>query len=148
MHLETYPIISDQQHKNYEFISQGPRGTIKKAVQYKHLGFNVFNLAFGDWDEKLQQLQDDIRSNNKDRTKVLATVATTVIDFLEHHKHSIIVCKGNTPAKTRLYQMGINSVWPAISHLFEVEGYADDIWQPFSSQKNYEAFSLKNKQKL
>ena len=145
MHLETYPVVSDPQRRAYEFISEGPRGRIKKVVQYEHLGFNAFNLSLGDWDEGLQDILHDNRSNNSDRDKVLATVASTVSDFMKHYPDAIIHAKGNTPAKTRLYQIGISLNWHAISQMFEVKGYADDTWQPFTRQKNYEAFYLRKK---
>ena len=145
MHLDTYPVVSDPQHREYEFLSAGPKGSIKKVVRYNNVSRNIFNLSLGDWDEKIQDINDDIRSNNSDKEKVLATVATTVMEFMKHHPNATIFARGNTPAKTRLYRMGINSIWHIISQLYLVEGYADGLWQPFSRQKNYDAFSLKNK---
>jgi hypothetical protein len=142
MNVEVYTVTSDAQHKRFEFLSEGPQGTIKKIVQYQHLGNNIFNLAFGDWDEELQDMVDNVRSNNHDRDKVLATVAYTVTSFIQHHPNATICAKGNTAAKTRLYQIGINSNWYSISKLFVVEGYIDGAWERFDRQKNYEAFAL------
>lgn len=55
MNMEKYSVVSDNNHITYEFLSQGPRGTIKKVVFYQEIEENIFNLAFGDWDEKKQK---------------------------------------------------------------------------------------------
>ena len=107
MHLDTYPVVSDPQHREYEFLSAGPKGSIKKVVRYNNVSRNIFNLSLGDWDEKIQDINDDTRSNNSDKEKVLATVATTVMEFMKHHPNATIFARGNTPAKTRLYRMGL-----------------------------------------
>ena len=74
MDLESYPIVSDDYHESYEFLSEGPNGTIKKVVYYQRISASVFNLAFGDWNEDEQRINDKARTNNNDRTKVLATI--------------------------------------------------------------------------
>ncbi len=146
MHLDRYSVSTDHQHSTYEFLSQGPKGTIRKVVLFQPLGKAVFNLAFGDWDEVAQAIRDDIRSNNADRDKVLATVAFAVIDFMEYRPDAILFAQGATPARTRLYQIGINNHWQEISQLYEVEGFINGTWEPFLRHRNYEAFVLKTKQ--
>ena len=123
MHLDKYSVVTDDRHRTYEFLSEGPKGTIKKVVYYQQLNEHVFNLAFGDWNEVHQEIDDNVRTNNKDRDKVLAMVASTVMDFMQYHPDAVVFAEGSTPAKTRLYQMGINSNWHQISSLFEVEGF-------------------------
>ena len=51
----------------YEFISEGPRGRIVKAVIYGQIEEDLFNLAFGDWNAELKKMNDSSRSNNGDR---------------------------------------------------------------------------------
>lgn len=119
MNLEKYSVISDNSRLTYEFLSEGPKGTIKKVVLYQEVEENIYNLAFGDWDEKAQKIIDYSRTNNNDRNKVLATVASTVIDFMRHHPGAVIFAKGITPGKTRLYQIGISHNWPKISQSFD-----------------------------
>ena len=114
MNLEKYPVVSDNDHRAYEFLSEGPNGTIKKVVFYQEIDENIFNLAFGDWDEINQKIDDGARSNNNDRDKVIATVASTIIDFMKYHPDATVVAKGSTSARTRLYQIGI------FSHLQEI----------------------------
>ena len=142
MHLDRYAALSDSRHEIYEFLSLGPKGTIKKVVIFDEIQADIYNLAFGDWDEKTKRLRDDTRSNNGDRDKILATVAHVVIDFMMHHPEATLYAEGITKAKTRLYQMGINANWNEISQLFEIEGLADGIWGPFKQNKNYNAFTL------
>lgn len=147
MHLPKYAVTADLEHITYEFISSGPNGNIKKIVKFKMIAPKFYNLLFGDWDEKLQILRDDTRSNNKDCDKVLATVAATVINFIRYHPDAFLFVRGQTSAKTKLYQMGINSNWHDIGQMFDVEGFIEGVWQPFENNKNYTAFLLKAKSK-
>lgn len=148
MKLESYSVVSDDKHEAYEFLSEGPNGTIKKVVFYTEIDDNIFNLAFGDWDEAGQKINDHTRSNNNDRSKVLATVALTVMDFMNHHSQAILFATGSTIARTRLYQIGIAENWDEIGELFEVQGFHDGRWEPFEKNTNYHAFTLKAKEKL
>lgn len=145
MDMEKYSIVSDNNHVVYEFLSEGSSGTIKKVVFYQKIGNNVFNLAFGDWNEDQQRVNDRIRSNNNDRDKVLATVASTVIDFIKYHPKAVIFAQGSTLARTRLYQMGISANCEEIGQLFEIQGFYQGNWEPFEDDKNYEEFALKAK---
>ena len=145
MHLPKYSALVNASHETYEFLSSGPKGTIKKVVKYTEVQPDVFNLGFGDWDEAEQVVKDNTRTNNADRDIVLATVASTVIDFMQYHPDVILFAEGETPAKTRLYQMRIDSNWHEINQLFEVEGFADGNWEPFERGKNYKAFILRAK---
>lgn len=70
MNLDKYPVFSNDKRTFYKFLSEGPKGTIKKVVYYQAIGENLFNLAFGDWDEQNQMINDKIRSNNNDRSGI------------------------------------------------------------------------------
>lgn len=135
----------DDAHTQYEFISEGPRGNILKAVIYDQIEEDLFNLAFGDWNAELKRIDDTNRSNNSDRDKVLATVAATAIDFTNKFPDAIIYTEGSTPARTRLYQMGITHNLEEISETFEIEGYINETWEPFQKGHNYEAFLVRRK---
>lgn len=140
--LPRYTPTTDPDHETYEFLSSGSKGTIKKVVHYKEIRPGIYNLGFGDWDEGRGEVKDDIRSNNDDRDLVLATVAYTVIDFLEHHPEAKIYAQGSTPSRSRLYQMGIVANWKEISQNYEVFGLSEDGWERFQLRKNYKAFIL------
>lgn len=145
MHLERYAVVLNSQHTVYDFLSEGPRGIIKKRVLYEEIGENIFNLGFGDWDENTRKLDDSVRSNNNDRDKILATVAATVIDFMCYHPNAIIFARGFTPSRTRLYQIGIHANFGEISKLFDIAGFREGKWEPFRKGRNYEMFSLEEK---
>lgn len=145
MNLPKYPVNADDERFLYEFFSEGPKGRIKKTIIYSQIEDNLFNLAFGDWNEDLNKLDDSTRSNNGDRDKILATVASTAIDFTDRFPQVEIFTEGSTPARTRLYQMGINDNLEEIDKDFEVQGYTEQEWEPFRKGVNYEAFLIKRK---
>jgi hypothetical protein len=145
MNLPKYQVSADDERFLYEFFSEGPKGRIKKTVIYSEIEDGLFNLAFGDWNEDLNKLDDSIRSNNGDRDKILATVASTAIDFTDRFPQAEIFTEGSSPARTRLYQMGISNNLAEISEDFEIQGYIDHEWQPFRKGINYEAFLIQRK---
>jgi len=139
MNLDRYTIIFDKEHESYGFVSEGPKGLIKKIVAYRRFvnwHDNIYNLGFGDWDEKNQGINDFVRSNNNDRDKILVTVAATVLDFTERNPGAIIYAEGTTPSRTRLYQMGISANRIEINDLFNIYGYWQGGWKPFQSGHN------------
>lgn len=106
MNLPRYLLVASDPYL-YHFYSEGPQGRIKKAVIYARIEDNLFNLAFGDWNEESRRINDSNRSNNQDRDKVLATVAYTALDFTNRFPDVQVFAEGTTSARTRLYQMGI-----------------------------------------
>ncbi len=120
MNLPKYAVSADDERFIYEFGSEGSRGSIKKTVIYSQIEGNLYNLAFGDWNEALKRLDDSIRSNNGDRDKILATVASTAIDFTDRFPQAEIFTEGSTPARTRLYQMGISENLEEICKDFDI----------------------------
>lgn len=150
---EKYPYTLNETTARFDFDSIGPNGTIKKTVDYKRLGTwvdgsQLFNLAFGDWDEKNNVINDMSRTGNNDRDKVIATVASTVIDMLAATDNIAIYAEGSTPARTRLYQIGILKNLAEIAGIFYVFGYFKGKWQAFESGRNYDAFLVIRKNNL
>ncbi len=148
MQLKTYDFDKHANGFYYEFHSEGPNGMIKKVVEYyryTELDGEIYNLAFGDWNETDQVINDLSISNNEDRDKILATVAATVIAFMALHPNAVIIATGSTMSRTRLYQMGIMKLWHEIDELFEILGYINEEWQPFKKGVNYKSFLLKLK---
>lgn len=148
MHLDRYSVQTSDDYKFYEFYSEGPKGRIKKVIYYqrlKHLGQNFFNLAFGDWIESDKRVDDKKITNNNDRQKILATVASTVVEFINHYPGAFIYVEGSTPSRTRLYQMGIAAYLVEISKRFAIYGYRVGDWEAFQPGHNYEAFAVKIK---
>lgn len=112
MQEDKYPFVKGKELYYYEFFSTGPKGNIKKVIRYSLVQqdpVKVYNLAFGDWVDEENEIDDKIISDNKDRQKILSTVADTVVDFTQFHTDAFIFAKGSTSGRTRLYQMGIAS---------------------------------------
>jgi len=145
MEQEKYDIQKEEGSFRYWFYSEGPKGKILKAVQFQYTpewGRNVFNLAFGDWDESTGWLDDRAISNNGDHLKVLHSVAEAVQEFINLWPDAIIYVVGNTPSRTRLYQMGIASYWREISRDFQIWGLLGEEWEPFRKGVNYKEFLI------
>ena len=140
-----YPVEASDNPYMYLFFSEGHQGRIAKGIIYSEIEKNLFNLGFGDWNEELQELDDSNRSNNGDRDKVLATVASTTLDFIRQFPEARIYAEGSTPARTRLYQMGIGDNLLEINEKFEVEARLNSRWEHFQRGRNYEAFLIRRK---
>ncbi len=149
MHLEKYEVTSKHESMYFEFVSIGIQGNITKIVLYDRMPnqiLPIFNLGFGDKDETTGEISDLIASNNGDRDKVLATVASTVYEFTSLYPNAWIYMEGSTPARTRLYQMGINLYLDYIAKDFMVLGSQNDNWLPFEKNINYDFFLITLKQ--
>jgi hypothetical protein len=143
MEMSGYEVEKDKKDFIYWFYSEGPRGRIRKIVKFQRtpeLGGNVFNLAFGDFEESTGRMDDQTVSNNSDHLKVLHTVAKVVLEFINFWPNAIIWVKGSTSSRTRLYQMGISSFWIEITREFEVYGKTGQDWMPFKRGANYKEF--------
>ena len=140
MNLERYEYKSSPDHKEYIFFSEGPKGRIKKIVRLQQIAraANMFNLVFGDAVEDGDVVDDRIISNNRDADKILATVASIVLEFTEYFPGAYIHAKGRTPSRTRLYQMAINRKFPSIALMFDILGFTErHELEPFAKGTNY-----------
>ena len=131
----------------YEFVSEGPKGNIKKMVEYTETATkNVYNLGFGDYDETTNAINDLSVANNGDSLKVLTTVASTIYAFIEKHPNAYILATGSTAVRTRLYRMGITNNLTEITEDFVVYGFSSEgVWEEFEVGKDYEAFLITKK---
>jgi hypothetical protein len=106
-------------------VKRGSEGTDSEDHFYSLVGTwdgkDLYNLGFGDYATKTGKVLDLVVSNNKDQIKILATVATTVVDFMSHHPDCAIVVRGTTPARTRLYRMNISRHHNEIAKLFDLQ---------------------------
>lgn len=143
-----YNYRSESTLQFYEFISEGPKGLIKKMVIYTETTTeNVYNLGFGDYDESTNGINDLSVTNNGDSLKVLATVASTVYAFTEKYPNAWILATGSTTVRIRLYRMGITNNLAEIETDFIVLGYTkNEEWEKFLVGEDYEAFLLTKKE--
>jgi len=144
-----YLYKSEDKFRIFEFISEGPKGRIKKIVEYSETGTEgIYNLAFGDYNDTDNTISDMTITNNGDSLKVLATVASTVYAFFEKNPEALIFATGSTAVRTRLYRMGITNNIAEIKEDFNVYGLTTDTneWEGFVVGEDYEAFLItKNK---
>ena len=154
MNLESYDLRVNQAQTVYMFDSIGRNGHITKIIGFnainmpelEPLGFvSVYNLGFGDYDRVTGLISDTVKSNNGDRDKVLATVATAALDFLDKHSDLILYATGSTPERTRLYQIGLNRYYAQLENAYLIFGLSAEGWQTFEQKTNYKAFLLKRK---
>lgn len=145
MQLSRYTYRTNESFLDYEFTSIGPRGHVRKIVRFTLIRNNVFNLAFGDLDEATGEISDTVVTNNNDSKKVLATVAATVHDFTLQYPGALIIAKGRTHSRTRLYRMGITNNLQEINADFEIYGLKEENWELFEQGKDYTAFFVRRK---
>jgi hypothetical protein len=100
MNLPRYSYKTNHNFLEYEFISVGPKGHVNKIVRFTEIATAIYNLAFGDLDEKTGAIDDMNITNNSDSRKVLATVAYIVHDFTLRYNKAWIVAQGSTASRT------------------------------------------------
>lgn len=146
MKLPRYEYSTESEAELFKFTSEGIKGSIQKLVVYSQMLENdVYNLAFGDYDEETNSINDTVITNNNDSPKVLATVASTLYVFTDKHPNVWVYATGCNSARTRLYRMGITTNLEEILEDFEVFGLSNEIWHEFQKGKEYEAFLVKRK---
>jgi hypothetical protein len=146
MELKRYEYTSGSQSELFRFTSEGPKGSIKKLVVYSEmLEKDIYNLAFGDYDEETETIDDAIITNNGDSQKILATIASTLYMFTDTHPNVWVYATGSNSARTRLYRMGITKNLLEISPDFEVYGLQHGYWVEFEKGEDYDAFLVKRK---
>jgi hypothetical protein len=146
MKLPRYEYSTEGQAELFKFTSQGPKGNVQKLVVYsKMLEDDIYNLAFGDYDEKTGIVDDRRISDNGDGQKILATVASTLYAFTSKHPDAWIYATGSNAARTRLYRIGISTNFEEIKADFEVYGLQNETWREFEKGQEYEAFLVKRK---
>lgn len=144
MDLEKYSVIKKAENDvlTFQFISDGPKGKITKIVQFTQIEGNFYNLAFGDYCEEEDKLDDQSLSGNGDRDKVLATVANCFLEYSREFPEHAIFAAGSTPARTRLYQMGIARYRQQIEMEFDILGEYENKWVPFAPNINFKSFLI------
>jgi hypothetical protein len=161
MQIEKYYTETGIDNLIYTFESAGEK-LIKKIVEYSKLNpiyvglpidTEVYNLAFGDWNDEIDDYEDKVESRNGDMEKVLATVANTALKFWEEYPEAKIFFQGSlvtgeNPRRTRLYQMKLNHYFNEINKTVHIRGYGDIGWEDFKNNKNYIAFLISPKKQL
>jgi hypothetical protein len=149
MHLSHYLFKYNSRSTVFNFLSEGPRGEIKKSVRYTKTAIkNVYNLAFGDINLLSNKIDDQVISDNGDAAIVLATVAATLYVFTKRYPDAHILIMGSTKSRTRLYQMAIGKYISIIKEDFHIYTRRNDAWVYFEKGVNYDSFLIKRNRNL
>ena len=130
----------------FEFTSIGPKGEIKKIIQFTETkADHIFNLAFGNIRED-STIDDTTTNDNKDRDKILATVAAVVYQFTQRYPDNYVFFTGSSPERTRLYRMALTINYDDLAKTFEIWGLREEVgFEPFEKRWNYTGFLIKRK---
>lgn len=128
----------------FEFESVSENKTIRKAVIYEGIeGYeNLSQLGFGDITEE-GEIDFIAVSKNKDRDKILATVAQTMVIFFEKYPNKKLYFRGSTDTRTRLYRSLISKFIEVIELYFAVIGLKQNgSPEKFIVNQDYNAFII------
>jgi len=146
MRIDRYALKSESGLTVFEFISEGPKGTIRKMVHFQETNEpGLYNLAFGDKNSGTDELDDLSVSNNGDSEKVLATVVAALYAFFDRHPDAFVYATGSTAARTRLYRMGITRFREEMELDFHLFGQVGDKFEPFETGREYIGFLAQRK---
>ncbi len=146
MKIEKYALKAESNLTVFEFISEGPKGLIRKLIQFQETNQpNLFNLAFGDKNPESGEIDDLTISNNNDSEKVLATVVGALYAFFDKYPDAFVYATGSTSARTRLYRMGITRFYEEMVKDFDLYGQLGDDFYEFEIGKNYIGFLTQRK---
>ncbi|NII28872.1 hypothetical protein HB364_27590 [Pseudoflavitalea sp. X16] len=150
MNYERYePLLISGDALEFKFNSIGPKGEISIVVQFAETDDpGIYNLAFGNL---LPDgcIDDHVKNDNRDRNKILATVAAAIYEFSFRRPEKLIFFTGSTSARTRLYRMAITNNLIELSIDFEIYGVNlinNTFWaETFEKAKEYYGFVIKRK---
>jgi hypothetical protein len=95
-----YKLVEDRSNDmiKFYFISKG-RDDLIKAIQYNYFrnfkGMKVYNLGFGDYDFKYDDIDDNINTDNGDVYKVFNTVLSSIPRFFSSFPKALMIVQGS-----------------------------------------------------
>jgi hypothetical protein len=146
-HYPCYPSLDVSTNSTvFEFTSVGPKGEIKKIIQFTETNLkNIFNLAFGNVNQD-GTIDDTTTNNNKDRDKILATIAAVVYDFSERFPQRYVFFTGSSKERIRLYRMALTINYEDLTKTFDIWGLKEEGgFEPFVKRRSYAGFLVKRK---
>ncbi|MEA5459243.1 hypothetical protein VB796_09355 [Arcicella sp. LKC2W] len=141
MNQPFYDLTTLDNAQTFNFESIGKEKIKKKILYQSTSGENFYNLALVDILED-GSYDDTVESNNGDMEKVLATVVKSFIYFFEQNPEAIVLFKGSTESRTRLYQIVINKELDNIISRFTILGINGMKFEPFRKNKSYDGFAI------
>ena len=150
MQYERYDnVIAASDALKFQFESVGPKGRITKIVQFEQTqAKDIYNLAFGNLNND-GSIDDETRNDNKDRNKILATVATIIYEFSSRYPEKSVFFCGSTPERTRLYRMALTVNLAELTKDFYIYGVLKgiDTFEKVTFRKGIDYFGFIVKRK-
>lgn len=128
----------------FEFVSSGEKGDIPKRIVFIPTNTKeVYILAFGNI-TKEDEIDDNAISDNRDRNKILATIAVAIDLYTRRYPERMIYFRGSTKGRTRLYRMAVGLNFEELSETFEIYAEVDhyDHFVPFRKNMEINAFLI------
>jgi len=125
--------------RTYSFVSVGPHPVEKRVIYAETSLSGFFNLALADVEED-GSLNFYSVSNNGDLKQIMATVAQTMLVFLQHYPGARVAFSGSTPARTRLYQIILAREQQAVAASLVISGVRDNGLELFRPNRDYDGF--------
>jgi len=148
MNYESYNAVSVADDlSSFDFVSKGKKGEIRKRIIFMPTALpDIYILAFGNITES-GDLDDLSISDNGDRNKILATIATAVDIYTERHPDRMIYFMGSTKQRTRLYRMAVGLNLDELSRTYNIYAEPEKGFEFKLFYKNMEinAFLIKRK---
>jgi hypothetical protein len=146
MSTEKYNLKAEIELTRFEFISEGPKGAIRKLIEFQATTDpGLYNLAFGDKDKHTGEIDDLAVSAKGDTEMVLATVVSAVYAFFDKYPNAFVYASGSTEAQTRLYRMGITRFYDDMKQDFYLYGQIGDNFTEFEIGVEYDGFLAQRK---
>ncbi|MEJ7664329.1 MAG: hypothetical protein WKG07_34815 [Hymenobacter sp.] len=146
MNVEKYHLKADETLTVFEFISEGPKGAVRKLIHFQPTyTTGLYNLAFGDKNPKTGELDDLAVTDNGDTDKVLGTVIAALYAFFDKQPEVLVYATGSTRARTRLYRMGITRFYEEMQEDFMLFGQLGKEFHTFELGREYDGFLARRK---
>lgn len=125
----------------FSFVSDGPRPTTKLVLYSETDIAGLYNLSLADVEPDGGANYNSVR-NNGDLEQIMATVAQTLLAFFAQHPLALVAFSGNTPSRTRLYQIVLAREIQAASERFVLLGLLGTTLVPFYPNQPYDGFVI------
>lgn len=146
MKHERYKYSAENELMYFEFISTGPKGQVKKIIEFSETNVkDVYNLAFGDFDEQTQRISDRVVTNNGDSLKYLLQSLPRCMRSLPSGLRHGFLQREVPRCGQDCIEWGLTNNLSEISKDFHLYGLQEDQWVDFLLGEDYKAFLVKRK---
>ncbi|MGE7773115.1 DUF6934 family protein [Chitinophaga sp. NPDC101104] len=118
MTVDPYKLIP-RGGNQFDFESEGSRGSVRKSVEFYHTHDQYYNVGFGDIGDD-GYIDDLSETNNGDLLRVFATVIKVMEDFLVRSPGAVLYFTGSTPQRVRIYSMILTRYFHRFSEKYEI----------------------------